>query len=365
MTINKMNLHIFRSLPFTADARTGRNANLFEVDGNVKIVCWGNTVNESKDSCFFLKRLQGSPLYMSFGYLIYSLYICCYILKNVKQRDICVFMDLETAFPAIFISKIIGAISIFDIVDPFFLVKPVKFKKLFCNIEEYVSRKSNIVFVPHQLRKSIYENRLESGRVVIVENVPSLGSFCMNKGDEEINENRIVLGYFGGLTHHRGIEDILRLVKENNRLCLVIGGLGALEGLVKTASSECNRIEYVGLFSYDQLPSLMDRTNITIGLYYKSLELHRYACPNKYYEHMCFGKPLLTSEHIPCASSVVCNNSGWVVDDGYEALRKWSNEILPHDILKKGQCAITSWGSFYANYYHDKKLEINEIINYL
>lgn len=355
------NLHIFRSLPFHADSRTLRNSYLFDIEGSVKFVCWGNSKDESKDSGFFLKRKK-SALYMMTSYVIYSLYVCYYVLFKVKKGDICLFMDLETAFPAVFVAKIKKVFSIYDIVDPFCFVKPVMFKNFFKSLEEIVSNFSNLTFLPHNLRRYIYINELLRSKIVIVENVPVFD--CYEIKNKKIVKNKMItLGFFGGMTDNRGIQNLLKLVQKNDNLVLKIAGCGPLEDVVRSAEKTCDRIKFLGAYKYDDLPKLIENVDIIVGLYYMSSILHKYACPNKYYEHLYFGKPLLTSTGIPFAGDIKKNNTGWIVGDDYEALVEWLLTFSWNDVNLFASNASNLWRETYSTYYKNKKNEILKCVN--
>lgn len=359
-------IFIFRSLPFSSDARTARHALLFANEYNIRFVCWGNKNSDSADSSFPLPRRRGAFVYMSLGYVLFSFFIAAYVLRHARKGDICIFMDLETAFPAIFISKLLGAFAIFDIVDPFFLVKPVRPKVFFCWLEECVANKAHLVLIPDEMRRIPYRSKLQGATVLVVENVPSFtGTDRPSTFDVAVtNGSAVTLGYFGGLEpKHRGLEDILTLVIQNHRFRLSIGGSGELADFIETAASKCERIKYVGQYDYASLPTLVSEVDIIVGLYYKTRELHRYASPNKYYEHMYFGKPLLTSALTPFAEKVKLLQSGWVVEDGYDFLCEWELYLTSDDVSQYTKNAGNAWGEIFSDYYLMKRCEIKTLLD--
>jgi len=88
----------------------------------------------------------------------------------------------------------------------------------------------------------------------------------------------------------------LEVVSTRENLLLYIAGVGTLQPLVEKYSSQCDRIVYYGILPYQDGLKVMAKSDIIIGMYYKNIENHRYAAPNKFYESLFEAKPLLKRE---------------------------------------------------------------------
>ena len=133
----------------------------------------------------------------------------------------------------------------------------------------------------------------------------------------------MTFGYFGTLEAHRGLEDLVTLVKTNPYTRLKIGGRGPLTEWINQAAYLCGRIEFCGSYTVSELPGLVYDVDVYCSLYNESKPLHRYAAPNKFFEHMALGVPVLMSSGTPYADDVLANETGWVLDDGLVALQSW------------------------------------------
>jgi hypothetical protein len=163
---------------------------------------------------------------------------------------------------------------------------------------------------------------------------------------------KITLGYFGGyLPVHRGIEDLVHMVRNDERFELKLGGFNIAGGNLPDGLMPCNRIKNIGTYSHEELPGICEDVDIYVGLYYSSNRLHMYATPNKYYEHLALGIPFLTSKRTPFSDAVLELNTGWVVDDGIEALAVWANELRCEEIQSKAINCKKAWSALYENYY--------------
>ncbi len=77
--------------------------------------------------------------------------------------------------------------------------------------------------------------------------------------------------------------------------------------------------------------------------------LHRYACPNKYYEHLAFKTPIIFNEIVPMSNLVEANNSGLIISDGIneDTFRKLEDKLNSFNINVSD---FSLWESSYSNY---------------
>lgn len=262
-----------------------------------------------------------------FGYPIFMLACLFFALRRLRSGDTLVCIDLETMMFGMWAARWRGARVHFDIADPFDLAKPVPFKKFWRWIEWCCAQYADVVTVPHASRLTLYKRTLSNAWVV--ENVPTLPGgmkqhdFLQTAG----GPNVMTFGYFGTLETHRGLEDLITLVRTNHETQLVIGGRGPLTALMIQSASTCERIRFVGEYLPKHLPDLAAEVDVYCSLYYLSKPLHRYAAPNKFFEHLALGKPVLMSAGTPYAQDVLNGGTGWVVEDGLIHLQAWYERL--------------------------------------
>jgi glycosyltransferase involved in cell wall biosynthesis len=258
------------------------------------------------------------------GYVAFIVMSFFYALKHLRRGDILLCIDLETALLGMLAAKIRGAKIHYDMADPFFLVKPLPFKQFWRKLEAWFLQRADLATVPHSSRLDLFFAESPSN-VRIVENVPDITTVGRRPPLRALRGGRslLTLGYFGTLDRHRGIEDILALVEKHSDVQLKIGGRGILQPLVVEASYRCNRVQFFGVYLPDELKVLTQGVDVYCSLYLMSKPLHRFAAPNKYYEHLALGLPILISAGTPYSSDVQHNGTGWVVDDGRDALEHW------------------------------------------
>lgn len=250
----------------------------------------------------------------------------------------------------------------------FILVFPFKFlgKKVFFDIYDSVNTKvestlckwTDVLILPHQKRLSqigITVNDVK--RFFVVENVPRFDSNINIKKKDINSHNNIILSYVGVFERNiRGIENIMRLVSEDNRLELHIAGVGAgMESLVEEYANKCSRIIYYGKVSYEKALSIMNNSHFIIALYYLSNPLHKYASPNKFYESLFLGIPIITSSNTLVGDRVKDGNTGYVVDDNYDSLKSVFDNLSTEEFAMcyktKSENCSHIWQTKYNSYF--------------
>jgi glycosyltransferase involved in cell wall biosynthesis len=347
---------VLRALPYGADSRAERWGQIYAP----RKVLWGGWGAEqlvNTPTNILKHRPKTGSWGFLFGYPLFMIACFFFAFRRLQAGDTVVCIDLETAIPGWAAARLRGAQVHFDIADPFDLAKPVPLKPLFRWVEKCVAAASDVVTVPHSLRRNLYGAELLNAR--IVENVPELPRRQTKR--ELLKDcdgvSLMTFGYFGTLETHRGLEDLVKLVKINSSTRLKIGGRGPLTAWIIQAADLCERIEFFGSYTVSDLPSLVAEVDVYCSLYYKSKPLHQYAAPNKFFEHMALGVPVLMSSGTPYANDVRANGTGWVVDDGVVALQGWY-EMYKLDAgafeLAANQAEAT-WEKHYKNWLSEQR----------
>ncbi|WP_139214653.1 glycosyltransferase [Pseudomonas linyingensis] len=309
-----MKTHIFRSLPLKADSRTTRNQQIFS-NGKSQTYTWEKSGGKTDSTISFPYSKSGGKLQKGIKFFLFSIWVPIQVLKHAKKSDKVVFMDLETAALGLLAAKIKRTESIFDIVDPFAQtkIKSKTIQKLLDKIEIYIARHFDKVIIPHQSRIKYYSDRgISTNRIPkmhIIENVPLL-----QDGNHPKKPNReiITIGYFGTLDNEsRGIEWLIEFCKRmNGKYNLLIAGGGAMQNKIQELSHSNTNIEFLGPYSALQIPELYSKIDFTWAYYTPKIELHKYAAPNKFYEHIFFKTPIITSSCIPQNKEIESLGSG-------------------------------------------------------
>lgn len=113
----------------------------------------------------------------------------------------------------------------------------------------------------------------------------------------------IRLVYVGVLSQDiRGLEHlceaVVKLEQEagSSKFIFDCYGFGPLAGAVSDYSRDNDAINFHGSLPSSRVGEIYEAADILVGMYYvNNCEVHRYAAPNKLFEHLIYQKPILTN----------------------------------------------------------------------
>ncbi len=286
-------------------------------------------------------------------------------------------VDLDGALGATVFALLARKRLIFDAFDKYSDTRNLNgpMKWVCDRLERACMRVAHWVLVPDESR--IEQHRLKGWKSVsVIENVPSATSSCTARDtasgrpdsapiqpvDVPVRPDHaplrpehvpIRLAYVGTLEPvHRGLEDLLAAVAaQADRVQLTIAGTGPLADTCRDYAARFSHIDFLGEVLPREAMAIMARGDIVVGMYYLSSRNHRYAAPNKYYEHLLLGKALLTTAGTPPGQRVLQHETGWAINDSPEALQRWLADLQAADVIRRGQLAAQSWRLHYAGYF--------------
>jgi hypothetical protein len=165
---------------------------------------------------------------------------------------------------------------------------------------------------------------------------------------------KLTVGYLGTFeARFRGLEDVVAVVEAHEDLALHIGGAGAIEDQIASSAQRCSRIHHYGPMAHRDGLAMLAGCDLILGLYYAEVPNHKFAAPNKYYEHLLLGKPLLTSLGTPPGEKVLRHDTGWAIADGALPLVDAIADMMAKpDVMRvRGRNAAALWRRDYADYF--------------
>ena len=90
----------------------------------------------------------------------------------------------------------------------------------------------------------------------------------------------------------------------------------------------------------------MYNSDIIYAMYSKQNPNHLYAAPNKYYEAMFVGKPIITTNGIITADKVQKNGIGYGIDETSEAIERLVKSLTREDVKQKAEKASALWEEY-------------------
>lgn len=342
------------------DAKLGRYQRALKQAGIDHVtIYWDRSGQARKDGpnpVFRLRSLEDSATVVLLKLLCFNLFALMQLLLGRREFRIIHAIDLDSAVCAMLASKFTGRRFVFDIYDSFSDSRGLSGKpKQFVDwLEALVIQQADMAIIADNCRLTQHPP-IEASKLLVIENIPETEIQFLPLSDREKDANRpLKVGYLGTLEpKHRGLENLCASAAKLGFVELYIAGAGALEPDIRNWTASCPRIKFLGPQSHQDGLKIMQQCDIIAGLYYQSQPNHAYAAPNKYFEHLLLGRPLLTSKGTPPGNKVEAYNSGWAIDDCaigiLEALTKAYCD--PQLCQQMGANARRLWEEKFATYF--------------
>ncbi|MGO3125623.1 MAG: hypothetical protein ACTIKR_16500 [Advenella sp.] len=302
---------------------------------------------------YFKRRAPlGNGLKNIFNLFLWNIYLFQWLFNKRKNVGCIHVVDFDSVIPCFVFSRLFRRPLIFDIYDKYSSMRkmPRALATLIDKLENYCIKRADLSILADSSRYEQHELSPGAKNVIVLENVPiaAIEKTLFHTPEAK----RWDIGYFGVLEPvHRGLEDLLELALQCPEIGLHIAGYGPLDAFIATKAGPSSNIHFYGARSSQEGLAIMGQMDIMTGLYYRSVPNHLYAAPNKYYEHLMLGVPLVTTVGTPPGEKVTRLNTGWAVSEGVQALQRWLDGLQEADVNIKAKMAAHVWETTYSKYY--------------
>jgi len=249
---------------------------------------------------------------------IWWIYEFIYLLKN--DSNIIHACDIDTIFPAVLVKMIkkVGLIyTIYDFyADLLSHQTPRCVRNLIAFFEKNMIRFTDtLILVDESRYAQIYGAKIR--KIAYIYNTPLDRYKITQNPDNFSGLNTLTLFYAGIFLKDRGLEYILEAIKDLTDIKLIIAGFGPeLEMICEYMKRYPEKLQYLGLLSYDEVIDNTLKADILFAFYDPCIPNNRYASPNKLFESMMCGKPIITNDRTSMAEIVRKENCGLVLPYG-------------------------------------------------
>lgn len=263
----------------------------------------------------------------------FQIEIVRFLKKYGKRYDVIHACDFDTGlFGYLCKGKRKMVYDMFDYYADSFSV-PSILKGLIYQAEDYVANKSDALVLCTEERKNQLR-QLKQKNVKIIHNSP----MKIEMEDFQLSfSEKTKIAYIGILSEGRMIEEMLEIVSNDNNLELHIAGFGKLESVVESYASNHSNIKYYGKIPYKQTLYIESMCDIMTAIYDPCIRNHRFAAPNKFYEALFLGKPVVMVKGTGMSDVVHKRELGCTIEYNKESLlsafsnisqniRKWKKD---------------------------------------
>lgn len=242
--------------------------------------------------------------------------------------------DLDAAIPAVLLKLLSGKKIIYDIFDFYSHTHamPNVVRRYVEKLEYSVCRISDSVIVCTEKRQKILHEKTAINGLVVY-NTPDLTILPKTDSSRLRGRNRAFnITYVGTLSSSgRLLKEVIDKIKEANNIELHIGGLGPLEKyIINTAATNTN-IHYHGQLTNVEALELQSDADVLFATYDPAIEINRNSAPNKLYEAMALGKPIIVCRGTDADITVSDGRFGCAIeydaDQFMEVVLKYQNNV--------------------------------------
>lgn len=260
--------------------------------------------------------------------------------------------DLDAAFPAA-IYKLLSRRKNFVLFDVFDWISDTLYNQgkivsaSFAFMEWFSIKKADHIIIcePERIKQIPYNIQ---GRYSVLQNIPSYttADFIYEDMSYRFDNNLFTLTYVGGFAQGRCLTELIDGAVQGH-YNLNIAGYGSKELVSRLESlKKCQTIRYYGKVEYKTGLRIMYNSDIIYAMYSKENPNHLFAAPNKFYEAMFVGKPIITTKGIITADKVMKNGFGYCIDESLDALIELVNNLTGEEVCQKSKTALSLWEQY-------------------
>lgn len=230
------------------------------------------------------------------------------IIKQYKESDYdfvhC--HDFDTLFIGVFLKKRIGCTLIYDshemyaLMTNIWLVLPFE-KLLLSNVDKCIGVSEPVLF---------YLEYLGAKNINVVHNCKPLQDIKKRVNGSE----NLVVSYFGTLSRLRMFPEIVDIMGSIQDVDFIIGGYGPLYNEVENRCSRYDNISFQGFVSEQKVMQYTSFSDIVLCMLNPDNHNCRYGMPNKFFECLVLGKPILVTKDTYIGDLVKNQMLGFTVD---------------------------------------------------
>lgn len=243
-------------------------------------------------------------------------------------------------------------------------------------IPKWVERKSvavcdGIITVCHENSERLYRDyNFSIDRQCVVHNTPRLEDFAEVANGIVHDRESLVFGHHGFMTPERNLEMFVRafaLAGRDNGFKLSLAGEGESHSSVREEikmSGMSDRVLLREKYNSEELSLLYSETDIGVVPYWTD-EFRNHTIPNKLFDYLACGKPVLVSNSHPLKRIVEETKAGIVVDCSNE--NSFANgliELSEMDLASLSQNAL-SWAEHKYNWAIDSHAMLEFLSKFL
>ncbi|MBC7108187.1 MAG: glycosyltransferase family 4 protein [Methanomassiliicoccales archaeon] len=329
---------------YRPDPRVEKEALTLSGEGyRVKVICWdrncSRVMNESPNR-IEVERIRTLSVEDVRSFIFnFPFFMVKMILRALRTNcDIVHSHDLDTLFQGVIVSKLKGIPLVYDAHEHYasmvFEDVPRFLSNFLNSFEKSLVDKADVIIAANE---KIAEILRDSSRVepVIVMNCIDLRDFPNDIGQRSREREKIVVFYGGSLEPLRYLIEVATLAISSQAFILRIAGSGRLADHLEKISQGFSNVEFLGYLPRKQLLDELKNADIALCLLDPKNKNNKIGTPNRLFEAMALGVPVIASEGTLTGEIVKKYSCGLVIEWSEQNFLRAINTLRDPAVRKK------------------------------
>ncbi|MDI6645228.1 MAG: glycosyltransferase family 4 protein [Methanobacteriaceae archaeon] len=345
-----------RSNSVNPDPRVEKSAYALGKNGfEVEVLAWDRSCKDLKFENKGQYKINRARIKASYGkpsliikLFLWWFYEFTYLIRT--DFNIIHACDFDTLFPAVLVSKIKNKTLVYDSFDFYSdslpKITPTIVRNIIANIEIYFSKFADLIIIADESRKKQFKNKYLE-KIIVVNNSPV--DYKTNQINMDNKNKEFKLFFAGIINESRGFYQIIKSIKGIHNIMLIVAGYDADNEDLTNKLEKMDEVSFLGKISYNEVIENTLKSDMLFALYDPIIPNHKYSSPNKLFEAMMCGKPIIVSDETIMADIVKKEDCGIVVS--YSDIKSIRESIIK---LKEDQELREKLGKNGRNAYETK-----------
>ena len=279
------------------------------------------------------------------GLIQFQGFIYKWLKDHKSDYDVVHAYDLDTGFTAQLVSQRYHKVFVYDIAD--YYSNGHGYTGVTQNVsnlvENFVINRAFATIICTEERKSEISGARPQ-RLYVIHNTPNIEVQNGMLGQSK----KVTFAYIGIFSPRRFLLEFTDYISKRPDCELHIGGFGAnMESFFETMAEKYDNIFYYGRVPYQKTLEIERNSDILPLIYDPSLLNHKYAAPNKFYEALALGKPMIMAKGTGMSLVVEEYDLGETINYNVDSLEIAINKLIARkdewpEIGKRGQALYKS-----------------------
>lgn len=279
---------------------------------------------------FGIKATFGAGFRGNFGPLVsFQKVIKKWLSYNNSKYDIIHAFDFDTGLVAKRIAKRYHKRLIYHILDYYVDAHNVgnSIIRSFIRAEENkIIAYADATIICTEQRKEQIKGSMPRN-LYIIHNTPDIRVTNIQDLCQSTAQDSIKVVYVGILAGSRMLVELANVISKDPRFEFHVGGFGKLENQMKEKAAQYSNIFYYGKMKYEDVLCLERQCDVMVAIYDPKIRNNQFSAPNKMYEALMIGKPIIMAKNTGFDKLIADNEIGVLVDYSEEGIRDGLEKI--------------------------------------